>query len=57
MVPGEMEKDKWIPESEETELVGFGDFWVQKARNLKSKLRSLSVEQRRQLPSPLEGLL
>lgn len=49
LVPGEMEKDKWIPESEEVELVGFGDYWVQKARNMKSKV-SLSVKQRRAAP-------
>lgn len=49
MVPGEME-DKWIPESEEIELAGFGDDWVQKARNMKSKVRSLSVKLRRAAP-------
>lgn len=56
-MPGEMEKDKWILESEEIELVGFGDYWVQKARNLKSKMRSLSVKQCRAAPLAFEGLL
>lgn len=25
---GKMEKERWMPESEEIKLVGFGDYWM-----------------------------
>lgn len=46
----EWRKWRWIPDSKEIEQVGLGDYWMWKARNMKSRMRSFSVKQSRTAP-------